>query len=258
MLVDSHCHLDFPELAADRDGVMERMREAGVSHALTISTTLATFAAVRQVAHERPNVWCSAGVHPDERRDEREASFDELVAMAKDARVVAIGETGLDYFRVEGDTEWQRERFRTHIRAARAARKPLVIHTRAAADDTLRIMREEGAEEAGGVMHCFTETWEVAEAAMALGFHISFSGIVTFKNAAALKEVARRVPLERMLVETDSPYLAPVPHRGKTNEPAFVKHVAGEVARLRGIDFEEVARATTRNFFRLFRDAQPA
>lgn len=258
MLVDSHCHLDFPELAADRDGVMQRMQEAGVSHALTISTTLATFAAVRQVAHERPNVWCSAGVHPDERRDEREATFDDLTGMASDPRVVAIGETGLDYFRVEGDTEWQRERFRTHIRAARAARKPLVIHTRAAAEDTLRIMREEGAGEAGGVMHCFTETWEVAEAAMAMGFHISFSGIVTFKNAAALKDVAQRVPLDRMLVETDSPYLAPVPHRGKTNEPAFVKHVAEEVARLRGIPFEDVARATTANFFRLFRDAQPA
>ena len=258
MLVDSHCHLDFPELAADRDGVMQRMQEAGVTHALTISTTLATFAAVRQVAHERPNVWCSAGVHPDERRDDREATFDDLTGMASDPRVVAIGETGLDYFRVEGDTEWQRERFRTHIRAARAARKPLVIHTRAAAEDTLRIMREEGAGEAGGVMHCFTETWEVAEAAMAMGFHISFSGIVTFKNAAALKDVAQRVPLDRMLVETDSPYLAPVPHRGKTNEPAFVKHVAEEVARLRGIPFEDVARATTANFFRLFRDAQPA
>jgi TatD DNase family protein len=258
MLVDSHCHLDFPELRADSAAVMERMAANGITHALTISTTLATFPAVRDVAHEHANLWCSAGVHPDERRDEREVTFDDLVAMARDPKVVAIGETGLDYFRVEGDTEWQRERFRTHIRAARQARKPLVIHTRAAAEDTLRIMREEGAPEAGGVMHCFTETWEVAEAAMALGFHSSFSGIVTFKNAAALKEVARRVPLDRMLVETDSPYLAPVPHRGKTNEPAFVKHVAEEVARLRGIAFEEVARATTDNFFRLFRDARPA
>jgi TatD DNase family protein len=258
MLVDSHCHLDFPELQADRDGVMARMEQNGIAHALTISTTLATFPAVRQVAHERPNVWCSAGVHPDERRDEREVTFEDLIEMARDPRVVAIGETGLDYFRVEGDTEWQRERFRTHIRAARACRKPLVIHTRAAAEDTLRIMREEGAGEAGGVMHCFTETWEVAEAAMEQGFHISFSGIVTFKNAMALKDVAKRVPLDRMLVETDSPYLAPVPHRGKTNEPAFVKHVAEEVARLRGISFEDVAQATTRNFFALFRDARPA
>jgi len=170
--------------------------------------------------------------------------------------VVGIGETGLDYFRVEGDTDWQRERFRTHIRAARACGKPLVIHTRAAAGDTLAIMREEGAREAGGVMHCFTETWDVARAAMDLGFLISFSGIVTFKNAAELKEVARRVPLDRMLVETDSPYLAPVPHRGKPNQPAFVKHVAEEVARLRGIAFEEVAQATTRNFFSLFRGAR--
>jgi TatD DNase family protein len=178
--------------------------------------------------------------------------------MARDDKVVAIGETGLDYFRVEGDTEWQRERFRTHIRAARQVAKPLVIHTRAAAEDTLRIMREEGAEEAGGVMHCFTETWEVAEAALAMGFHISFSGIVTFKNAVPLKDVARRVPLERMLVETDSPYLAPVPHRGKSNQPAFVKHVAEEVARLRGVGLDEVARHTTENFFRLFRHAQPA
>jgi len=258
MLVDSHCHLDFPELNADLPGVLSRMSENGVTHALTISTTLETFPAVRAVAHAHPNVWCSAGVHPDERRDGREASLEELIAMGSDPRVVAIGETGLDYYRVEGDTEWQRERFRTHIRAARRLVKPLVIHTRAAAEDTLRVMREEGAGEVGGVMHCFTETWEVAEGAMEQGFHISFSGIVTFKNAKDLKEVARRVPLERMLVETDSPYLAPVPHRGKPNQPAFVKHVAEEIAALRGIAFGDVAAATTTNFFRLFRHAQPA
>lgn len=258
MLVDSHCHLDFPELRSDLDGVLERMAANGVTHALTISTTLETFPAVRDVARAHANVWCSAGVHPDERRDAREVTEEELVAMARDPRVVAIGETGLDYYRVEGDTEWQRARFRTHIRAARRSAKPLVIHTRASAEDTLRLMREEGAAEAGGVMHCFTETWEVAQAAMALGFHISFSGIVTFKNAAALKEVAKRVPLERMLVETDSPYLAPVPHRGKPNQPAFVKHVAEEIASLRGIAVDTVARATTDNFFRLFRDARPA
>ena len=257
MLVDSHCHLDFPELNADLSGVLSRMSDNGVTHALTISTTLETFPAVRAVAHAHRNVWCSAGVHPDERRDGREAGVEELVAMASDPRVVAIGETGLDYFRVEGDTEWQRERFRTHVRAARRCAKPLVIHTRAAAEDTLRLMEEEGAGEVGGVMHCFTETWEVAQAAMALGFHISFSGIVTFKNAKDLKEVARRVPLERMLVETDSPYLAPVPHRGKPNQPAFVKHVAEEIAALRGIAVDEVAAATTRNFFRLFRHAVP-
>jgi len=258
MLVDSHCHLDFPELSADLAGVLSRMGDNGVTHALTISTTLETFPAVRRVAHSHPNVWCSAGVHPDERRDDREVTEDELVEMARDPRVVAIGETGLDYFRVEGDTEWQRERFRRHIRAARRARKPLVIHTRNAAEDTLRLMEEEGAGEAGGVMHCFTETLDVARAAMAQGFLISFSGIVTFKNAAALKEVAKEVPLDRMLVETDSPYLAPVPHRGQTNQPAYVKHVAEDIARLRGIAFEEVARATTRNFFALFRDARPA
>ena len=258
MLVDSHCHLDFPELRADLPGVLARMGEHGVTHALTISTTLETWPAVREVAHGAANLWCSAGVHPDERRDTREATLEDLLAMARDEKVVAIGETGLDYFRVEGDTGWQRERFRTHIRAARASGKPLVIHTRNAAEDTLRIMDEEGAGEAGGVMHCFTETWEVAEAAIAQGFHISFSGIVTFKNAAALKEVARRVPIERVLVETDSPYLAPVPHRGKPNQPAFVRHVAEEVARLRGITLEELARATTENFFRLFRHARPA
>jgi TatD DNase family protein len=258
MLVDSHCHLDFPELQADLPGVMSRMSDNGVTHALTISTTLQTFPAVREVARSSPNLWCTAGVHPDERRDGREASVDELLELAADAKVVGIGETGLDYFRVEGDTDWQRERFRTHIRAARSCGKPLVIHTRASADDTLRIMREEGAGEVGGVMHCFTEAWDVAEAAMAQGFHISFSGIVTFKNAKDLKEVARRVPLERMLVETDSPYLAPVPHRGESNQPAYVRHVAEEIARLRGIALEEVAAATTGNFFRLFHHARPA
>lgn len=258
MLVDSHCHLDFPELRADFDAVLERMRSGGVTHALTISTTLQTFPAVREVARLRPNLWCSAGVHPDERRDGREVGVDELLGMADDPKVVAIGETGLDYFRVEGDTEWQRERFRTHIRAARACAKPLVVHTRESAADTVRILKEEGAREVGGVMHCFTESWDVAREAMDLGFLISFSGIVTFKNAVPLKEVARRVPLDRMLVETDSPYLAPVPHRGKTNEPAYVRHVAEEIARLKEVSFDEVARATTANFFALFRHARPA
>jgi TatD DNase family protein len=258
MLVDSHCHLDFPELAADLDGVARRMADSGVTHALTISTTLETFPAVRAVAERLPNVWCSAGVHPDERRDDHEADAAELVRMAQHPRVVAIGETGLDYYRVEGDTGWQRERFRAHIRAAREAAKPLVIHTRAAAADTLAIMREEGARAARGVMHCFTESWEVAQAAMEMDFLISFSGIVTFRNAQALREVAVRVPLDRMLVETDSPYLAPVPHRGKTNEPAYVRLVAEEIARLRGIAVDEVARATSENFFRLFRGARAA
>ena len=232
------------------------MSANGVTHALTISTTLETFPAVRAVAHSRPNLWCSAGVHPDERRNGREVGADELLRMADDPKVVAIGETGLDYYRVEGDTEWQRERFRTHIRAARDCGKPLVIHTREAAEDTLRIMREEKAGEAGGVMHCFTETWEVARAALDLGFLISFSGIVTFKNAQGVKEVARRVPLDQLLVETDSPYLAPVPHRGKVNQPGYVRFVAEEIARLRQTDFETVAAQTTRNFFALFRHAR--
>jgi len=256
MLVDSHCHLDFPELRADLDGVLGRMRDGGVTHALTISTTLETFPAVREVARSRENLWCSAGVHPDERRDGREASVEELLRMADDPKVVAIGETGLDYFRVEGDTGWQRDRFRRHIQAACECGKPLVVHTRESAADTVRILSEEGAARVGGVMHCFTESWEVAQAAMDLGFLISFSGIVTFKNAVPLKEVARRVPLERLLVETDSPYLAPVPHRGKTNEPAFVRHVAEEVARLKEIGVDEVARVTTGNFFGLFRHAR--
>jgi TatD DNase family protein len=258
MLVDSHCHLDFPELRTELPALLARMASHGVTHALTISTTLAGFPGVREVAQSQPNLWCTAGVHPDERRDGREATTEELVELASHPKVVAIGETGLDYFRIEGDTEWQRSRFRVHIRAARACGKPLVIHTREAASDTLRILEEEGAGAVGGVMHCFTESREVAEAAMALGFFISFSGIVTFKNALALKEVARHVPLERMLVETDAPYLAPVPHRGKRNEPAFVRHVAEEIARLKGVALEAVAEATTRNFFALFRHAQPS
>jgi TatD DNase family protein len=258
MLVDSHCHLDFPELRGELPALLSRMAAAGVTHALTISTTLAGFPGVLEVARSQPNLWCTAGVHPDERRDGREAGVEELVALAADPKVVGIGETGLDYFRIEGDAGWQRERFRVHVRAARACGKPLVVHTRESAADTLAILEEEGAAEVGGVMHCFTESAEVAEAAMRLGFHISFSGIVTFKNAQALKEVARRVPLERMLVETDSPYLAPVPHRGRTNEPAYVRHVAEEIARLKGVPLEAVAEATTRNFFSLFRGARAA
>jgi TatD DNase family protein len=189
-------------------------------------------------------------VHPD--YEGVAVTVEQLVALANHLRVVAVGETGLDYFRLKGDLEWQRERFRTHIRAARECGKPLIIHTRAAAEDTLRIMREEGAREAGGVMHCFTESWEVAEAAMEMGFYISFSGIVTFKNAKALKEVAQRVPLESMLVETDAPYLAPIPHRGKTNQPGYVKHVAIEIARLKGVTLEQVAQKTTNNYYILF------
>ncbi|MEJ5210723.1 MAG: TatD family hydrolase [Burkholderiales bacterium] len=252
MFVDSHCHLDFPELAAQTEEVLARMAANGVTHALCVGVDLPDFPRVKTLAETHPNLFASVGVHPDY-TDTPEPSVAELVALANHPRVVAIGETGLDYFRLKGDLEWQRERFRTHIRAAREAGKPLVIHSREAAADTLRLLREEKADEVGGVMHCFTESWQVAEAAMELGFYISFSGIVTFKNAEALREVARRVPLERMLIETDSPYLAPVPLRGKTNEPAYVRHVAEEIARVKGIDVAEVGRATSGNFFKLFK-----
>ena len=257
MLVDSHCHLNFPELAARVEEALALMRENGVSHALCVSVTLEAFPEVRALAERYPNLYASVGVHPDY-PDVPVVREEELVALANHPRIVAIGETGLDYYRIKDDCEWQRERFRTHIRAARRCGKPLIIHTREAAADTLRIMREEGAGEAGGVMHCFTESWEVAQGAMDLGFHISFSGIVTFKNAAALREVAKRVPLERMLIETDSPYLAPVPFRGKTNEPGLVRYVAEEIAKLRGLPLEQVAAATTENFFKLFNIGRPA
>lgn len=251
MLVDSHCHLDFPELAGNLPAILDTMRDNDVGAALCVSVTLEDFPKVRALAENNPNFYASVGVHPDY-PDLKEPTVAELLEHARHPKVVAIGETGLDYYRLTGDLEWQRERFRVHIRAAREAGKPLIIHTRAAAADTLRLMREEGAEQAGGVMHCFTESWEVAEGALAMGFYISFSGIVTFKSAKDLKEVARRVPLDRLLVETDSPYLAPVPHRGRTNQPGWVKHVAEEVARLRGITFPELAAQTTANFYKLF------
>jgi TatD DNase family protein len=251
MLVDSHCHLNFPELATRVDDALALMRENGVTHALCVSVTLEEFPQVRALAERYPHLYASVGVHPDY-PDVPVVKEDQLVALADHPKIVAIGETGLDYYRIKDDCDWQRERFRTHIHAARRCGKPLIIHTRAAAADTLRIMREEGAGEAGGVMHCFTENWETAQGAMDLGFYISFSGIVTFKNATALREVAKRVPLERMLLETDAPYLAPVPFRGKTNEPGLVKYVAEEIARLRGVPLEQVAAATTENFFKLF------
>jgi TatD DNase family protein len=257
MYIDSHCHINFPDLAGKLPEVFDLMAHNQVSHALCISVELEKFPEIRALTEAHPNVYASVGVHPDH-EDCTEPKVEELVALADHPRVVAIGETGLDYFRLTGNLEWQRERFRTHIRAARICRKPLVIHTRAAADDTLRIMREENAGEAGGVMHCFTESLTVAEAAIELGFYISFSGIVTFKNAVALREVAAAIPLERMLIETDSPYLAPVPHRGQTNQPGFVKHVAEEIARVRGITAEAVGDITSQNFFRLFAAAQPA
>ncbi|HEY8118906.1 MAG TPA: TatD family hydrolase [Methylophilaceae bacterium] len=256
MLVDSHCHLNFPELINNMDGVRQAMLDNQVGHALCVSVTLDKFPEVLAVAEANENIYASVGVHPDY-EDEQAFTVEDLVRLAQHPKVIAIGETGLDYFRLTGDLEWQRERFRTHIRAAIKANKPLIIHTRSAAEDTIRIMREEDVKQVGGVMHCFTESLEIAQQAIELGFYISFSGIVTFKNAAALKEVAKNIPLERILVETDSPYLAPVPFRGKTNQPAYVKYVAEEVARLRGISLEEVALATTENFFRLFKQAQP-
>lgn len=254
MFVDSHCHINFPELVADVDGVLGAMKANQVTHALCVSVTLETFPEVLGLAERFENVFASAGVHPDTETGE-EPDVDRLVALAAHPRVVAVGETGLDYYRLTGDLEWQRERFRRHIRAAKEVGKPLIIHTREAAADTLRLMKEEGASEIGGVMHCFTETAEVAQAAMDMNFLISFSGIVTFKNAVSLKDVARLVPLDRMLIETDSPYLAPVPYRGKTNQPAYVRFVAEEIGRLKGVPMEAVAKATTANFFSLFRDA---
>jgi TatD DNase family protein len=257
VLVDSHCHLNFPDLSGRLGEVLALMQDNGVSHALCIGVNLRDFPQVLSLAEEHEQIFASVGVHPDY-EEEDEPTVEQLTGLARHPKVVAIGETGLDYYRLEGDPEWQRERFRKHIRAARHVGKPLVIHTRSAAEDTLRIMREEGAANVGGVMHCFTESWQVAAGALEMGFYISFSGIVTFKNAEALREVAQRVPLERMLVETDSPYLAPVPYRGKTNQPGYVKYVAERLAEVKGLSFGEVAEATTRNFFALFKAAGPA
>lgn len=254
MLVDSHCHLDFPDLAGRVDDALALMRQNDVTHALCVSVTLQEFPQVRALAERYLQLYASVGVHPDY-DNVPQVTEKELVDLANHPRVIAIGETGLDHYRIKGGAEWQRERFRTHIRAARSSGKPLIVHMRDAAEDTLRIMREEKASEVGGVMHCYTGTWDVAQAAMDLGFWISFSGIVTFKNAAALREVAKKLPLERMLIETDSPFLAPVPYRGKTNEPGLVRYVAEEIARLRGVSLDEVATATSSNFFRLFRTA---
>lgn len=254
MLVDSHCHLNFPELLNNLPAIKLAMQDNQVGHALCISVTLPDFPQVLALAESNDIFYASVGVHPDYENIE-EPTLESLLTLANHPKVIAIGETGLDYFRLTGDLEWQRNRFRTHIRAAISSGKPLVIHTRNAAEDTLRIMREENAQIVGGVMHCFTENLDVALQAIELGFYISFSGIITFKNALIIKDVAKNVPLNRILVETDSPYLAPTPYRGKTNQPSYVKHVAEEVARLRGISLEEVSVATTENFFRLFKHA---
>jgi TatD DNase family protein len=255
MFVDSHCHLSFPDLHERLPELREAMRAAQVERALCICTTLEEFPRVHALATGDEALWCSVGVHPDN-EGVLEPSVEALCERAALPRVLAIGETGLDYYRLGertvADMAWQRERFRVHIRAARRTGLPLVIHTRSASEDTLAILREEGQGGVGGVFHCFTETQAVADAALELGFYISFSGILTFRNAEELRDVARRVPLSRCLIETDSPYLAPVPYRGKTNQPAYVPYVAAELARLKGLDVEEVAEATTRNFDALF------
>ena len=254
MYIDSHCHLNFPDLRAQLPDVLERMRAAGVGHALVVSVNLRDWPGLMELVEQHPFLRASVGVHPDndaEDDDGAEPTLDDLVSRAAHPRVVAIGETGLDYYRLSEPLDWQRERFRTHIRAAHATGLPLIIHTRAAAEDTLRLMREERAP--GGVMHCFTESWEVAQGALDLGFYISLSGIVTFKNAAQIQDVARKVPLDRLLIETDSPYLAPVPYRGKTNNPSYVPFVAKQIAELRKLPVEAIGEATSRNFETLFK-----
>lgn len=255
MLVDSHCHLDFPDYAERLPELLAAMQANSVGAAVCIGVNLEDFPRVLALAESQPHLYATVGVHP-EYTDAEEPDVARLVQLASHPKVIAIGETGLDYYWQKDQPEWQRVRFRNHIQAARQVQKPLVIHMRDAAPDTLRLLKEEGAEQAGGVMHCFTENWEVARQALDLGLYLSFSGIVTFKNATAIKEVAQKAPLDRILVETDAPYLAPTPYRGKQNQPAYVLHVAEEVARLRGLDLEAVAEATTDNFFNLFRAAR--
>jgi TatD DNase family protein len=254
-LVDSHCHLDFSDFAEDRSAVLERARQAGVQSLLIAAVRQPDWERVRSVAASEPHIWGAAGVHPNEAEEET-PSYEDLLAALAYKKILAVGETGLDYYRLEGDKGWQQERLALHIAAARATRKPLIIHTREAAADTLALLRSEGAQDCGGVIHCFTENAEFARAALDLGFYISFSGIVTFKNARDLQEVAKTIPLDRLLIETDAPFLAPVPMRGKRNEPAFVAHVAAFLAELRGTDLEALAQATQENFKRLFRPTE--
>ena len=260
MFTDSHCHLSFPELKEKLPEIRQAMQTAQVGRALCICTTLEEFETVHQLATTYSNFWCTVGVHPDN-QDVQEPDFDDLVRLAGVAKVVGIGETGLDYYRLGertvADMEWQRERFRVHIRAARHTGKPLVIHTRNASEDTLAILKEEGSSAGKdapvrGVFHCFTENQAVARAALDLGFYISFSGVITFKNAGDIREVARFVPLDRLLIETDSPYLAPMPFRGKTNNPSYVPLVAQKISEIRQVSLEVIAQATSRNFEQLF------
>jgi len=257
-IVDSHCHLDCLKGGETLDGVSHYLAAAAVrnvEHFLCVCIDWENLPKVKAIAQHFPQVSCSVGVHPNH-HEGYEPTVTDLVREASHPKMVAIGETGLDYFRSEGDLRWQQDRFRTHIRAARDCGKPLIIHTREAREDTLRILAEENARDVGGVMHCFTESWDVAQAAMDMNFYISFSGIVTFKTAVELQEVARKVPLERMLIETDSPYLAPIPHRGQQNEPAYVSHVVDFIAKLRGEPVDVVAQATTENFYQLFNGAK--
>jgi len=250
-LVDSHCHINFPDFDGRIPEILQNAANNDISHLLCISTSWENQSDVIALAENHPEIFASVGKHPTTAGG-HEPNADELIAAANHPRVVAIGETGLDYFRSEGDLAWQHERFHAHITAAKACKKPLIIHTRAASEDTMNTLRNRNASEAGGVMHCFAEDWDVAKQALDIGFYISFSGIVTFKSAKSVQEVAMKAPLDRILVETDSPYLAPVPHRGKMNEPAFVRHTAEYVAEARGISLEELAAATTKNFFDLF------
>jgi len=255
-IVDSHCHINFKELHDRIDDVLSSAKLNDVSHMLCVAVNLEDFPQVKSLADKHQHIFASVGVHPCY-KDVKEPTVDELVKLAQDDNIVAIGETGLDYFRVEDDDmDWQRDRFRRHIAAAKEINKPLIIHTRNAQDDTMRILKEEGADQCRGVMHCFAEDWEVAKKALDLGFYISFSGIVTFKSAEQVQETARNCPLDRILVETDAPYLAPVPKRGKMNEPAYVRYTAQFVADLKGISLEELAKITTENFFSLFSTAK--
>jgi TatD DNase family protein len=256
LLVDSHCHIDFPDFSEDLEGVLLRAKENEVAYLLCVSVELERFQGIKELTEAYSHVFSSIGTHPNsECHRSGEDQVHDLVEGSRDPGVVAIGETGLDYFRSEGDLGWQRDRFRRHIRAAKTANLPLIVHSRSAKSDTIEILRSEGADECGGVMHCFTEDWPMAVAALNLGFYISFSGIVTFSNAQDLQAVAQRVPADRLLVETDAPYLSPVPMRGKRNEPAFVRHTANFLAELRGEAVENLAEQTTGNFFRLFKKA---
>ena len=259
MLVDSHCHIDFPELVDDFPGVLSRAHDSGVGHLLCVSVNLQDFPAMLQLADRSEDISASVGVHPNTPLEvTEEPSVDTLAALADHPKIVAIGETGLDYYRTSCDVDRQRERFARHIRAARCVQKPLIVHTRSAAGETIELMKSEEAGGAGGVMHCFGEDWDTAKAALDEGFYISFSGIVTFKSAQTVRDVAKKVPLDRILVETDAPYLAPVPFRGKTNEPAYVKHTAECLAEIRQMDLDSFADLTTENFFRLFDSAKRA